>query len=306
MVQVILTVIEGPDSGTVIAIRPGQAVQVGRTAWADFSLPGDTAMADVHFVVEYDSRGCRVRDLSGVAGTLVNGAKITASPLRTGDKIGAGQSVFSVGVEGDPQSGSSDAAAAIDNSEDFPAAPPATAADYAQHIELGEDAQALLQEQQSPAEFLDLLIGAESFPDAIKFLAIWLPKPDAVAWAGKCLRDIFGDDLSAREESAIQAAVQWASEPSEENRQAAGVAGEAGGYDRAAGLLGLAAFVSGGSLAPPDLAPAPPSEGLTSQSIAGALAIAVYHGEPGLAESRYRKFLEAGKNLAAESAGEIS
>ena len=308
MVQVILTVTEGPDAGTVIAIRRGQVVQVGRTAWADFSVPGDTLMSDVHFAVEYDMQGCRVRDLSGAAGTLVNGAKTTTSPLRTGDEIGAGQSVFSVRVEGESEAGVyGPAAESHDNSQLAPASqavPPATAASYTQHIELGEDAEALLQEQQSPAEFLDLLIGAECFSDATKFLAVWLPKPNAVGWAGQCLRDVFGDGLSAREQDAVQAAVHWASEPSEENRQAAGAAGEAAGNDRAAGLLGLAAFVSEGSLAPPDLAPVPPPEGLTAQCIAGALAMAVYHSEPGLAESRYRKFLKAGRELAAQPAGE--
>jgi len=308
MVQVILTVTKGPGTGRLFAIRRGQLMQVGSTSWADFSVPDDKEMADVHFKVEYDMQGCRVHDLGSVGGTFINGAKVTSSPLHTGDEIGAGQSVFSVVVEGESKRETGDAE--VDSPEDTAIPPmseevsPSTAADFAKHVELDEDAQALLQGQQPPAKFLDLLIDAELFADAIKFLAIWLPKPDAVAWAGQCLRDVFGDNLTAKEENAMQAAMQWASEPNDENRRAAGAAGEAAGYDRPAGLLGAAAFVSGGSLGAADLEPVPPPEGLIAISIAGALTMTVYEGEPGKADERYRKFLEAGMKIAAQSAGE--
>ena len=138
MVQVILTVTKGPGTGTALAIRRGQVVQVGSTAWADFSVPNDKEMSDVHFKVEYDMQGCRVLDLGSDGGTLINGAKVKEAPLHTGDEIGAGQSVFSVVVEGESKLETGDAE--VDSRED-PTIPPAskpvvpsTAADFAQPI----------------------------------------------------------------------------------------------------------------------------------------------------------------------------
>ena len=111
MVQAILTVTKGPGSGTRLTIRSGQVVRVGRTAWADISMPSDAEMSDVHFSLDYRAEGCRVRNLSGDAGTLVNGQEISESLLHTGDEISAGQSVFSVLVNGESKSLLSDMAA---------------------------------------------------------------------------------------------------------------------------------------------------------------------------------------------------
>jgi predicted component of type VI protein secretion system len=274
-------------------------VQVGRTAWADYCVPDDEALADVHFAIKCDSQGGYVRDLASGAGTLVNGAKVGVSPLRTGDEITAGKTVFSVQVQGHSEPGivdesqeSGDLAPATETIQ------PSTAADFCQHIALDDEARMLLREEQSPAEFLDLLIGTNLVNDAIRFLAIWLPKPKAVAWAGQCVGDVVGENLPEKEASAVSAALHWASEPSEENRRAAGAAAEVAGYDRATGLLAFAAFVSEGSLATPDLAPVPPAEGLTAQILSGALTMAAYHGDPAQATSRFQKFLEAGRSVA--------
>jgi len=302
MVQATLTVIKGPGSGAILVVRYGQVVRVGRTDWSDFSVPGDPEMSDVHFAIEYLANGCRVRNLSGDAETLVNGQAIPESLLHAGDEIGAGQSVFSVLVDSKSELGTADSPDGDQVAVASPAAPTLKATDFVQHIELDEDGLALLNPQQSPKEFLDLLNGDECFPDAIKFLAIWLPKAKAVAWAGQCLRDTFGDELPVQDEAAIQAAECWSAEPTEENRLAAGAAGEAIGNEGAAGLLTLAAFVSEGSMAAPDLAPVPPPEGLTARIISAALTLAVYHGEPGTAESRHQEFIAAGQKLAAPSA----
>ena len=55
--QVILQAIDGPAAGTRFAMRRGQIARIGRTAWADFSVPADAAMAEVHFALEYDAQG---------------------------------------------------------------------------------------------------------------------------------------------------------------------------------------------------------------------------------------------------------
>ncbi|MCU0977821.1 MAG: hypothetical protein MUF25_01485, partial [Pirellulaceae bacterium] len=57
----ILRAVGGPGEGVQFLIRRGQSARIGRTEWADFSVPGDGAMSDVHFAVECGSQGCRLR-----------------------------------------------------------------------------------------------------------------------------------------------------------------------------------------------------------------------------------------------------
>jgi len=302
--QVILEATSGPSVGTKIVVRRGQTARVGRTKWADYSLPADESMADVHFEVQYDRQGCRIRDLSGDAGTLVNDAKVSEAALHTSDQITAGQTTFSVIVEGESPPASEPGDAPVDEAatpavEEKEAAPQ-TAADYCGQFELSEEAQPLLREDMKPAEFLEVLAEHELFADAVRLLAHWLPKQAAVRWGCQCVRHVFGDELAPREKDALETAQQWATEPSEENRRAAEAAAEATGLNAPAGWVAMGAFWSGGSLAPPGLADVPPAEGLTAQAMTGALMMAAPHGDPSKTAERYREFLEQGKKLATD------
>lgn len=297
----ILQAISGPATGVRIVIRQGQVVQVGRTAWADYSLPADSALSDKHFAIEFDHRGCRIRDLNSVAGVLVNGAQVTLGPLHTGDQIAAGQTTFTVFIEGEAESNASDSPAedeAGQGSAEGTASGP-TAEEYCQFVELSEGAQALLQPQMAPATFLEALIADKLFSDAIRFLAFWLPKPMAVTWGCQCVREVLGDTIPVGDRQALEAAQAWAADPEEENRRAAGTAAEANQPPSAANWVALGAFWSGGSLAPPDLPPVPPGEKLTAQAITAALLIAAPMGNPLAATARYGSFLTQGQVLVA-------
>ena len=72
MIRVVLEVTTGPATGKKIVLTAGQALQVGRTEWADFSVPKDEQMSSVHFAVETDAGGCYVKDLGSTNGTFVN------------------------------------------------------------------------------------------------------------------------------------------------------------------------------------------------------------------------------------------
>jgi len=303
--EVILQVIGGPAAGMRIVVRPGQVVQVGRTKWADYSLPDDGEMADVHFMVEFDRQECRIRDLNTGSGTAVNGNKVAgARRLHTGDEVTAGRTTFSVLVEGEPAPGGEPADATTQETPATATEPKAdtpvlqTAADYCRDLEIEEEAQQLLNDTLTPAEFLDLLTEHELFPDAIRFLAFWLPKPGAVAWACQCVREVLGGQLKPKDNEAIESAQQWVRDPTEENRYAAGAIAETTGFSGPPSWVAVAAFWSGGSLAPADLPPVPPGESMTAQAITGALMMTATHGEPLKAAERYRSFLQKGKQLA--------
>jgi pSer/pThr/pTyr-binding forkhead associated (FHA) protein len=100
--RVVLEVLSGPDAGRKTLLGAGQAVQVGRTEWADFSLTKDGHMSSVHFVLETDQLACYVRDLGSSNGTFLNGKPVLEKTLiRNGDEIRAGQTVFVIRTEGD-------------------------------------------------------------------------------------------------------------------------------------------------------------------------------------------------------------
>jgi hypothetical protein len=113
------------------------------------------------------------------------------------------------------------------------------------------------------------------------------------------VRDVYGGQLGPDESDALELALKWAAEPTEENRRAAGTAAEATNFDGAASWMAVAAFWSGGSLAPPDLPEARPGPELTARAITGALLMAAAHGDVLKTTDRYRRFLEQGSKLVA-------
>ena len=64
---------------------------------------------------------------------------------------------------------------------------------------------------------------------------------------------------AARSRRALDATEKWIAQPTDDNRRAAMDAGEKAHFSTPAGCAGLAAFFSGGSLAPPEAPPCPPA-----------------------------------------------
>jgi hypothetical protein len=143
-----------------------------------------------------------------------------------------------------------------------------TAAEVCKHFSLGDEAKKLLRDGLTPRQFLDLLVQKEQFPDAARFLAHALPKREA--------------------------AERWAADPSEDNRRKAQAAAEAAEMSTPAGCAAMAAFWSGGSLAPPNVPAVPPGEFLTAHGVAGAVMLAAVLTEPQKAPEKYRKFFALG------------
>jgi hypothetical protein len=90
-------------------------------------------------------------------------------------------------------------------------------------------------------------------------------------------------------------------DPSEANRQAAQAAAEKAGVGTPAGCAAMAAFWSGGSLAPANLPAVPPAENLTGQGVAGAVLLAVVQKEPAKAPQKFRQFVALGVEVGKGS-----
>lgn len=327
--RVILEIASGPAAGRKIYLRDGEAVQLGRTELSDVSIPDDPLISSRHFAVECQANGCVLRDLGSTNGTAVNGQPVSEPvALADGDQIVAGQTRFAVTVQGtanrqpaaaqQPAEASEAGRAGAGDDQRPPvqaagaeatagAAPQVAVADQPLRgqdaaelcgaLELDEAARELLTPGQSPLDYLQRLAGAKLWTDAVRFWAAALPLPSAVLWAAQCVRQSLGQACSAEDARALEAAEAWALDSSEENRRAAEQAAQATEFQTAASWVALAAFWSGGSLAPAGLPEVPPGPELAPKAIAGALMMAATGGPAEQVEPRYASYLEAGQEI---------
>jgi hypothetical protein len=160
--------------------------------------------------------------------------------------------------------------------------------------ELGEEAMALLRPEMHPLDFVALLMEKTLYPDAVRFIAHALPKREAVWWGWVCARRASGDNPQPKIKAALEATEKWIAQPSEDNRRSAMAAAQKAELGTAAGCAGLAAFFSGGSLAPPDAPVVPPGEFLSAKAVSGAVIFAAVAKEPERAPEKFKSFVAQG------------
>src|ERR1017187_581622 len=160
--------------------------------------------------------------------------------------------------------------------------------------ELGEEAMALLRPDLHPLDFVALLMEKAHYPDAVRFIAHALPKREAVWWGWVCARRAAGEKPPPKIKASLDATEKWIAQPTEDNRRSAMAAAQKAELGSAAGCAGLAAFFSGGSLAPPDAPVVPPGEFLSAKAVSGAVIFAAVAPEPEKAPEKFRSFVAQG------------
>lgn len=182
-------------------------------------------------------------------------------------------------------------------------------ADVAQLGELGEDARGLLPGATAPEGFVDSLIQAGLFDDAERYLANAMRPREGVWWACLAARAFaeFGGQLSPADQAALAAAEAWVFKPDEDNRRAAHERAMATQFSNPAAWAAMAAFWSGGSMAPPNLPAVPPPPNAFGRAVWGAVAIAVGMNakSPADLEARHRRFLAEGFDIARGGNGRV-
>lgn len=173
-------------------------------------------------------------------------------------------------------------------------------------LELDPEAKALLAPGATPAVFVKALIDAGMLVDAIRLMAIALPRREAVWWACLNARGTLTADSPPGETAALEAAEAWVYRPTEENRRACFAPAEALKFETPAAYAALAAFWSGGSLAPPD-APVvvPPGDGLTGTA-AGAAVLLAAAAVPKETPARYRAALAQALDIGNGGSGKAA
>lgn len=166
--------------------------------------------------------------------------------------------------------------------------------------DLGAEAMALLGpgEPPAPPAFVTLLVENELFTDAVRFVAHALPRREAVWWAWVCARKAAGAEPPPRAKSALDATERWIVQPTDEHRRQAMASGEAAEFGTPAGCAALAAFMSTGSMAPPDTPPVPPGEFMTAKAVSGGVTLAAVSAEPERAPEKFAEFIRIGVEVA--------
>ena len=165
--------------------------------------------------------------------------------------------------------------------------------------DLGDDAKSILSaDVPAPRAYVAQLVARELHADAIRFIAHALPRREAVWWAWVCARKVAGAEPEPAIKAALDATERWIVQPTEEHRREALHFGEAADFGTPAGCAALAAFMSAGSLAPPNAPPVPPDEFMTAKAVAGSVTLAAVTTEPERAVEKFNEFLKVGLEVA--------
>ena len=164
----------------------------------------------------------------------------------------------------------------------------------AEVAELGDEAMAMLQPNLDPRAFVERLTAGKLYRDAVQFLAHALPKREAIWWAWVAARRASGNNPPPKIAAALSAVENWISQPSDETRRAARAAGEKAEFRTPAGCVGLAVFLSGGSLAAPGAPEVPPGEFLSAKMVAGAVIVSALGTEPEKGPEKFQSFISQG------------
>ena len=152
-------------------------------------------------------------------------------------------------------------------------------------------------------QFLNQLVSEKKLDEAVQFLAFALPPREATWWACMCARAQLHDPIAPALLAALEASEAWVRRPTEENRRAAMASAQATQFDSPAVWAAVAAFWSGGSLAPPELPVVPPAPHLNGVAVAGAVRLAAVQTEPQKADEKRARYIAAAVDIANGGAG---
>jgi hypothetical protein len=98
--RAILSVAWGREKGLKAAILPGGRLRVGHNERADLVVPHDAKLSGAHFELSWDGERCHLRDLGSALGTELGGRRVDEGLVPHGGWIRAGETDFTVHVEG--------------------------------------------------------------------------------------------------------------------------------------------------------------------------------------------------------------
>lgn len=170
------------------------------------------------------------------------------------------------------------------------------ATEVTRFVTLGEEAKKLLTAEMSADEFIETLLARQLHPDAVQFIAHYLPKRQAVWWAVGCVKQTIPPDLPPEQDAAVKTAERWIAEPTEANRQAAFKAAEVADTSTPAGITALAAYYS--DALPPTADPEKNAKAyfVTAKLVTAAVMLAAA-SNPEQLKARFSRFASKGAEV---------
>ncbi|TLM77942.1 DUF6931 family protein [Microbulbifer harenosus] len=182
----------------------------------------------------------------------------------------------------------------------------ATAAELLQYVDISEEASGYVIPDTAPEISINQLMEAGFFADAVKLLALGLPKRESVWWACLCARDIHGPQTDEDNTGALVAAESWVKSPTEERRLNCKGYAEKTRYKTPASWAATAAAWSHGSLSDPGEPAIEPPAHLYAHAVAGSVTLAAVLSNPVNAEKSFQRFLQQGLDLARGGNGKTA
>lgn len=92
-----LAAVSGPHANQSFQFGPG-LIKIGREPDSQICLSLDTMVSRRHAEIGWDGQNWHIRDAGSRNGLWINGARVSQTMLRPGDRIGVGQSVLAITV----------------------------------------------------------------------------------------------------------------------------------------------------------------------------------------------------------------
>ncbi|QTL01710.1 hypothetical protein J5J86_12870 [Aquabacter sp. L1I39] len=180
----------------------------------------------------------------------------------------------------------------------------ATAAQLAAVLPPDDDVQPLFMPRRSASDLFIALVEAGERVAAIRYLAVSLPRREAVWWACAVARH-FPTPMTRPEEEDCWAAVEsWVYEPGDAKRRAAYAPAQVLDFSTAAAYAALGVYWSGGSLAPPETALViPPGDALTGSAVGASVILSCVPGPARDIAARHDTALTIGFDIANGGSG---
>ena len=167
-------------------------------------------------------------------------------------------------------------------------------------IKPDDDLSKLSSPSMSTINFINMLSQKILFVDAIRYLAIALPRREAIWWACATHRTLGPAQLDdIKEQDAWRIVEEWVYNPTEDTRNQAYAIAESLGYQTPGAYGAMAVFWSGGSVSPPESSQViPPGPGLAGTAVGASILMTCAKGEPKGAVERHAEALKIGLDVA--------
>lgn len=175
------------------------------------------------------------------------------------------------------------------------------AAEVAKYVTLGEEARKMLTPEMTPNEFIEGLMARQLHPDAVQFIAHYLPKRQAVWWALGCVKQGL-PELTPEQDAAVKTTERWIAEPTDANRQAAFKAAEVADTSSPVGITALAAYYSEGLPQTGDPNANAKSYFITAKLVTAAVMLAAT-ADPEQLKLRFNGFVTKGVEVVKRTKG---